>query len=544
MNEALHDQIRPYRESSLVLIHSPTFNFESFDPEVLRNRGYYAYPPRALQCLKTSVDDLIPCSILDLNYLILKNLHQNPTAELYSLLINILEDYLQAHPEVKLYGVSTGVIVPNFLEVSKHPFLEILSHLKKKDGLVLAGGAPATIEAQNLIEGGWADIVFKGEAEAKLRYLLNPEEEPTSGICYWNEGQYVESLGSEEMVDFQASLIPSYSEIPIETYHQVGCLSPFQRMAGQEKPFCTIQLIRGCRMKCTFCGLSQYRGSNKVCEYPDKTLFDEIQYLNKERGIKHFSWLDEDLLAGKEEVKEILRRIIEEKLDITWSAPTGLITAYIDEELLDLAVQSGCTGFRVGIESGNPEVLKRIKKPGTLDKFRRISRMLQRYPQLFVCGLYMIGFESETYGQMLDTYNFAVEMNLSWSHFSVYQDIEPTDMTKVSLQSYRDWLPSPHKVTGAYRSEMPSIMLKPEEIFALPRDQVHDPKLLQEIWFAFNLKANYLMNKKLDERWLSGLQATYPRHPVIKHFLNQKEEVASILEESPYWRQRFQDYGL
>ena len=170
--------------------------------------------------------------------------------------------------------------------------------------------------------------------------------------------------------------------------------------------------------------------------------------------------------------------------------------------------------------------------------------MLQRYPQLFVCGLYMIGFESETYGQMLDTYDFAVEMNLSWSHFSVYQDIEPTDMSKVSLQSYRDWLPSPHKVTGAYRSEMPSIMLKPEQIFSLPRDQVHDPKLLQEIWFAFNLKANYLMNKKLDGRWLSGLQATYPNHPVISRFLGQEEDVASILETSPYWRQRFEDYHL
>lgn len=543
MNESLHELIRPYRSGLLVLIHSPTFNFEGFDRDVLLNRGYYAYPPRALQCLKSTINDLIECDILDLNFLLLKRLRKE-IAEPYALLLSILEDYLQAHPTTTLYGVSTGVIVPNFFEAPKHPFLEILNYLMKRGGLVMAGGAAATIEARNLIEGHWAHIVFKGEAEARLRYSLNPQAPAMSGICYREDGRYRESEGSAEMVNFQASLIDTYRTIPIEQYHQVGCLSPFQRMAGQDGPFCTIQLIRGCRMKCTFCGLSQYRGSNQVCEYSKDTLFDEIRYLAEERGIRHFSWLDEDLLAGKEEVKDILRQIIDHQLNITWSAPTGLITAYIDEELLDLAVQSGCVGFRIGIESGNAEILKRIRKPGTLGKFRKISKMLQKYPTLFVCGLYMIGFENETYGQIFDTLNFAIEMNLSWSHFSVYQEIGETDIKNKTLQSYRDWLPSPHKVSGSHRSEMPSVMLTPKEIFNLPKDQIHDPLLRQELWFAFNLYANYLLNPKRNRRWLSGLQAVYPAHPVISLFLNQPEKVASILETSPYWRKRFEDYHL
>ena len=539
----VHDLIRSYRASTLTLIHSPSFNFESFDPEVLKNRGYYAYPPRALACLQTSILDLIGCDILDLNFLLLKKLRTQQD-ELYEMLLELLDEYLLEHPETRLFGVSSGVIVPNIFEAERHPFLEILSHLMKRDGVVMAGGAATTIEARNLIEGGWAHLVFKGEAEMKLHYALDENADAIAGIAYLEDGRYQETEGSHKMVDFQLSLIESYRKLPIEEYHQVGSLSPFSRMAGADEPYSTIQLIRGCRMKCTFCGLSQYRGSNQVCEYPQEVLFEEICYLAKQRGIRHFSWLDEDLLAGKEEVKEILRQIIREKLNITWSAPTGLITAYIDEELLDLAVQSGCTGFRIGIESGNAEILKRIRKPGTLEKFRRVSRMLENYPQLFVCGLYMIGFEKETYGQMLDTYRFALEMNLSWSHFSVYQEIAETDLKHKNLQAYRDWLPSPHKVTGASRSEMPSRMLKPEEIFSLPKDQIHDPALLQELWFGFNLYANYILNKKPNKAWLSGLQATYPNHPVISRFLKQKDKTDSILESSAYWRKRFRDYHL
>ena len=63
----LHDLIAPFRGGKLLLIHPPTFNFESFDREVLLNRGYYCYPPRSLQCLQTAVSDLVESKILDLN---------------------------------------------------------------------------------------------------------------------------------------------------------------------------------------------------------------------------------------------------------------------------------------------------------------------------------------------------------------------------------------------------------------------------------------------------------------------------------------------
>ena len=540
----------------IAFIHCPTFSFESYQPEVLKRRGYYAYPPRALQCLQAAIPE-IPSRIIDLNFLLLERL-QTQTGDLYEMLLQILDENIGGS---NVFGVSTGVIVPAIFHSDRHPFLEVLKHLQGR-GLIMAGGACATIEARNLIEGRWAHIVFKGEAEDKLRYLFC-DGPPTAGIAYWDEG-YKETKGSTEMVQFTESLIPTYS-YPIEKYHKVGSLSPFSRMAGIDEPYCTIQLIRGCRMKCTFCGLSQYRGSNKVCEYPHHALFEEIRYLATERGIRHFSWLDEDLLAGIEEVKSILREIISHDLKITWSAPTGLITVYIDEELLDLMAESGCMGFRVGIESGNPEMLRTIRKPGNVSGFRRISKLLARYPQFYTVGLYMLGFEGERYGQMFDTFDFTREMNLSWSHFSVYQEIGETDLKSKSLQDYRDWLPSPQKIIGASQSKASGVRLKGSEVFDLPKNEIHSPALKQEIWFAFNLVSNYLCNKHLTSgvnvdhfiRWIESLKSSYPDHPVMSLFLalaysmqgdkradTEFERMESQLEQSEYWQSRFKDYEL
>lgn len=587
-NTKLTQFLTPYIESNfqrkLVLIHCPTFSFETFQFEVLRNKGYYAYPPRALQCLSIAVRDLgVETDILDLNFRMLEKLMSMKSTEpvdLYKVLIEILDEYLEQNPDVNIFGVSTGVIVPNIFLVERHPFLEVLKHLMEKErGLVLAGGPCATIEARNLVRGKWANVVFKGEAEDRLRYFLGllfgENVVPSmSGICFLDGDQCVESIGSTAMVDFKESLIDTYRTLPLERYHSVGCLSPFSRMVGTDKPYASLQLIRGCRMSCTFCGLTQYRGSNAVCQYPTEVLFNEIEYLVKQRGIRHFEWLDEDLLANRSAIFEVLQKISDADFKITWAADIGLIAVYLEEPLLELMAKSGCVGFRIGVESGNEEMLRKIKKPATKKKLREISQRLQKYPEFFVAGLYMLGFNGETYKQMFDTFEFAIELDISWAHFCVYQEMNETDLKAISrLDSkapraeYKDWLPSTQKVVGSSTVGAASQKtLTARELFQLPGDSVHASELKQELWFGFNLIVNYMCNKNLRPtgnidhfiRWLSGLQITYPHHPVMSLFLSlgnlvkgdreqadvQFNRTLRNLENSEYWRGRFEGYEL
>ena len=53
-------------------------------------------------------------------------------------------------------------------------------------------------------------------------------------------------------------------------------------------------------------------------------------------------FLDDDLLRYKNEICELLQGIIDNKLEITWSANNGLIANSLDRELLELFRDTNC----------------------------------------------------------------------------------------------------------------------------------------------------------------------------------------------------------
>ena len=98
----------------MTLIHCPTFNFDSLNIEVARNRSYYVYPPTGLQCLKAALSDLdIEVDILDLNYLLLKKICETEDAD-YLDLTPLLDEYFDSN-DVSVVGVSAGVTVSHVL---------------------------------------------------------------------------------------------------------------------------------------------------------------------------------------------------------------------------------------------------------------------------------------------------------------------------------------------------------------------------------------------------------------------------------------------
>jgi radical SAM superfamily enzyme YgiQ (UPF0313 family) len=562
----------PFR-NRVALIHSPTFNFDSFNVQVAKNRAYYAYPPTGLQCLKTVLLDMgVEVDILDLNFLLLERVCTSDPADPLDMR-SLLDEYFDTH-EVSVVGVSAGVIVSNIFGVPNHPFLQTLSYLReKKDCMVLAGGVIANNEWKNLLKRDLAHFVFDGEAENKLTYFIKHLAEKKTdtlmrGIYFKHEGEIGETSGEKDIVNFHGNLIPSYDQIKIESYNKVGCLSPFSRMVGPEHKYATVQLVRGCRAQCTFCGVTPFMGS--VRQYPVDSVIREILYLVRERGVKHIEWLDDDLLADREAAIDLFRKIIDLDLGITWAANNGLIASFLDQELLRYMVDSGGVGFRIGIESGNDDILKKIKKPASKQSLRKASKLLAQFPELFVVGCYIIGFEDETVDQIFDTFKFSIEMNLSWAGFSECQVVRDasideefdTDHQGETYKKVTDFVPSKETVDRTINAKDGG----QDSIFALPKDSIPSPENLHEMWYTFNLLANYIFNKNLlpdgspeqFARWVTILQLSYPENAVMRLFhslalrLSCRDEEATfqfsraqqILETSDYWTHRFEQFFL
>ena len=55
--------------------------------------------------------------------------------------------------------------------------------------------------------------------------------------------------------------------------------------------------------------------------------------------------------------------MVKKNVKMTWDATNGVIAHSLKKfEVVEAAYKSGCVGMHIGIESGNPEILRKIKK--------------------------------------------------------------------------------------------------------------------------------------------------------------------------------------
>lgn len=560
----------------VLFVQSPQFLFDSLNLEVIKRRGYYAYPPAGLQCLTKALSGRdLEIRILDLNYQFLKRVISGDYFDYHDWL-GILDDCLDEY-RPSIVGV-TAISVYSDVFKGTFPLTSIMKRLRDRDDcVVIAGGPTATNETKNYLERNFCHFVVEGEGENKINFLFDHLfdgeriHKPTPGIFFRLNEKLEQTDGERDIVDLAGNIVDSYKLVPIEDYHNAGCLNPFSRMAGQDRPFAGIQLNRGCRANCEFCDVTKFMGKG-LRQYPAKDLLDEIDYLVKERGIRHFEILDDDFLGTsgfKDGITELLKGMVRmrQQYGITWSAGNGLIAASLNEELLCLIRDSGCVGFRIGVESGNAQMQKKMKKPASLPLLRKAGKMLQKFPELFVAGNYIIGFFGrETFGQMLDTFRFSCELNLDGANFTVFQFT-----SKAILEGQfgdrriaAEFVPSKDNSRGEIVGS--AGIISGSEVFNLPEDSIPSPEQIKQIWFTFNLVANYINNKNFKSdgnpekitSWIEAVRVGYPKNPYMSLFAGigrviskdkeyaytHLQETKEILKESEYWKQRFSEFAL
>jgi radical SAM superfamily enzyme YgiQ (UPF0313 family) len=557
----------------LLLIQIPQVILASFNRETALKRSYYAFPPTGLQYLYEAIKQRgLDVRILDLNYELLKRVFEDPGFD-HNDWPRLLEEVLDEF-DPGIVGVSC------LFDMAINPMLEVLARIRKRNrSVVIAGGVIATYEWKTLLARHLAHFVIRGEGENKLNFLLdrlgmeNTASVATPGI-FFNDGQMRESNGPPDVVMVHGNLIDSYKLVPIETYSKYGSLNPYTRQSDKlGYPYAAIQLSRGCRAECTFCAVRDFMGKGVRGRSIDDVLA-EMEFLYNEKGVRHFEWLDDDLLFFRREVKELLRRIIDKGWDIHWSANNGLISSSIDEELMDLMQRSSCIGFKIGIETGNEEMLKKVKKPGKHDKFLSFSKMLRKYPIPFVGGNFIVGLPNETFGQMMDTMRFAIEMELDWCAFTVCQIIRGASAFSESGEYFEhqmsndganvvNFIPARQSSMGVI--ETVETIKHNMNVFSLNPLEVPSADQVKEVWFAFNIIVNYVCNKNLQPGglprkfigWVETAQRAYPSNPYMHLFLalahrlddNDSAADSSLSEtrlciKSDYWCARFTAFHL
>ena len=574
---AFIDELPIRTPKELVLIGPQLVPEEYFDPVVARNQGYYAFPPVGLlyiAAVAKKINPGIKTHLVDLNYEILRQAHEENFS--YRIWEELLEKKIN-ECEAPHLGITY------MFGATKPVFLAIAKWLRKRfpNIPILAGGVQATYDYREILENSYADIVFRREGEKQYESFLTSCANPSQVEVPWGAsfqvGGKVYELGEsagEPAVDWDVR--PFYSLIDIKDYSKYGSLAAFSRFNGEDKPFATVLSNRGCRARCTFCTVRNFNGFG-VRGRTVQSVIDEIKFLVREKGVQQIDWLDDDLLWDPERAVALFKGLSEQVPELEWICNNGLIAAAITEEIMFWMVRSGLKAFKIGIESGNDEMLTQIKKPTTKPKLRAKRELFKQYPEVFVSANFIVGFPREIFSQMLDTFNFANELEWDWSSFYICQPLKGTEMfsafkelgdERTEVESYDKTLnPGRAAARGEFGYSFKAgaePIRTGKEIFNLPPGIVPSQDQVKEIWFTFNLVTNFINNINFTPRgsakkivkWLESIAHAYPYDASMvaglargyrllgdtEQFERQQKKFISILADSAYWRRRTEEF--
>jgi radical SAM superfamily enzyme YgiQ (UPF0313 family) len=110
-------------------------------------------------------------------------------------------------------------------------------------------------------------------------------------------------------------------------------------------------------------------------------------------GVRHLNFYDDQFSLDRDRVFDLAQRLIDEPLGMTFNC--AVRPDRVDRELLAAMARAGCWMISVGIETGDPELLKRHRHRGDLAELERVVRQIKR-AGIRAKGLVMLGLPGET----------------------------------------------------------------------------------------------------------------------------------------------------
>ncbi len=338
---------------------------------------------------------------------------------------------------LKLLDMGFDYVVSSLSLQTMEDDLAILKRSKENGTTTIAYGYASTIQDVEILEKNpFVDIIIRGEPEITFEEILKstPLEE-IKGITFRDNDRIIKNDSRGFNNDLDSFPFPSRDLIKNELY-----VDP---VTG--RPFTTIQASRGCKFQCTFC-LSRLVNGRKVRYRSIGNVIEEIKTCINDFGITDFFFRGDTFTVNKKWVIGLCEEIKKEGLDITWYCNSRVDT--IDSEMLEAMKAAGCKLITFGIESGNEEILKSIKKGITKQQALNAIR-LTREAGILAWAFYVLGLPGDTRETIDETIKFSKEVDsdfVEYHHFipfpgtDAYEQepckVEEADLVKLINRAY------------------------------------------------------------------------------------------------------------
>jgi anaerobic magnesium-protoporphyrin IX monomethyl ester cyclase len=291
---------------------------------------------------------------------------------------------------------------------------------------IVLGGVHAQGDPDTAVKYGMFDYVVPNEGEYTMLDLVNALEagkdprKVVNGIHYL-DGETPRSTGAGRLVD-------DLDTLPFPARHLLSDMRIYHQKAFgyRLQPHTTMFTQRGCPFRCTFCSSSkQFREvfDKKIRAHSPDYVREEIAQLQRNWGIREIYFADDTFNLKKKRVHELCDMMIRHFPKLKWSC--NFEANICDEELLRHMRDAGCWLIQMGVETGNPEVMKVIDKGITIDQVRYATEMASRLG-FAIKTSFIIGNPTETKGTVEETIEFAKSLPVHYVTFSMMAPLPGT----------------------------------------------------------------------------------------------------------------------
>ena len=171
---------------------------------------------------------------------------------------------------------------------------------------------------------------------------------------------------------------------------------------------------RGCPAACRFCIKHVSYGASVRYRAPENVV-DEIEMLVN-LGVRKIHMYADLFTVNREHVMGICEGILERKLPVRWTCNSRV--DFVDLEMLQQMRRAGCWMISWGVESGEPEMLKRMNKGITLEKVEKALGWAKE-AGIMNWGYFIIGLPGETEASIRKTIDFSKRLPLDLILFHI-----------------------------------------------------------------------------------------------------------------------------
>lgn len=292
----------------------------------------------------------------------------------------------------------------------------IAKEIDDKIIIITGGPHPSTMISDVMCRKEF-DIGVRGEGEETIVELLNAIQDKSGwkhipGISYRENGEVIHTAQRQFITDMDTLCFPNESAEKV--------LKDYKKYTNSA--FRYIFAIRGCPYNCWFCG-SRYVWSRKARFRSPQNVVEEIKLLNR-KGIYSIEFGDDTFGINKDYIIDLCNHISKYTPETRWSCEINI--KLVEDDIIRVMKESGCELIMLGVESGNNEILEKIRKGITIEEALSACNIIKKH-KIGLGAFFMVGFPWETEETLRDTLNAIRKVNADQTSYSIFMPYPGTE---------------------------------------------------------------------------------------------------------------------